>query len=148
MHPFEGMALEVLSWQHRDGEELLTLILPDGTRSLIPSSWTDLNGPPAAQPARLASAEELLSVRIVVDALLRRAGNTKSVSPAEEAEEGPDASAKGAVRDTGTSGGSAGVGRARRTTENRSREDIGASDLKGGRQPNQRVSSREEGGDR
>jgi hypothetical protein len=40
-HAFEGMTLEVMGQVHRDGVRLL-VILPDGSRSLIPIEWTDL----------------------------------------------------------------------------------------------------------
>ena len=57
----------------------MILILPDGSKSLIPADWTDL--PSAAQPqkgssaqtaATLGSLEDLLHARTVVDALLSR----------------------------------------------------------------------------
>src|ERR1039458_3880336 len=69
-HAFEGQSLEVLGWLRRDGELQLTLVLPDGTRSLIPAAWTDLqttqtpahDGKPP-QPALLASCTQLLHAR-------------------------------------------------------------------------------------
>ena len=70
------MALDVLGWVHRGGELQLTLVLPDGTRSLIPAAWTDLKVPNEstkhAQPALLASCTQLLHARTIVDALRRR----------------------------------------------------------------------------
>jgi hypothetical protein len=87
------MALEVLGWCRRRGELLLTLVLPDGTRSLVPAAWTDLHAfqdtrPPddkRSQPSSLASRAELLHARTIVTALLQRpdAANTAlpSVSP-------------------------------------------------------------------
>jgi len=62
---------------HRKGRLLLVLILPDGSKSLIPADWTDLASPiqtfsaPAAT-ATLGSLENLLHARAVVDALLGR----------------------------------------------------------------------------
>ena len=62
---------------HRKGRLLLVLILPDGSKSLIPADWTDLGSPmqtfsaPAAT-ATLGSLENLLQARAVVDALLGR----------------------------------------------------------------------------
>ena len=76
-HPFEGRTLEVHDRQHRRGELLLTLVLPDGTRSLIPAAWTDLHGLSDSERETLASAEQLLRARIVVDALLRRVEASK-----------------------------------------------------------------------
>ncbi|MBI3106516.1 MAG: hypothetical protein HYY95_13265 [Candidatus Rokubacteria bacterium] len=75
-HPFEGRALTVLSWTHRGGQLQLVLVLPDGSRALIPAAWTDLHdGSAAADPAprvTLARLGDLLQARTVVDALLRR----------------------------------------------------------------------------
>ena len=69
-HPLEGRSLELAGWMRRGRLELL-LVLPDGTRSLIPAVWTDLEGavePPAA--GTMASLEELLATRRVLDGLL------------------------------------------------------------------------------
>jgi hypothetical protein len=50
--------------------------LPDGSKSLIPAEWTDLSPAPNLavhnHSAMLASLDELLRMRTVVDALLRR----------------------------------------------------------------------------
>jgi len=51
--------------------------LPDGSKALVPADWTKL-GSSAHQaatqpPAGLAALEDLLHLRTVVDALLRRA---------------------------------------------------------------------------
>ncbi|MHB1528685.1 MAG: hypothetical protein ACYCXT_04520 [Acidiferrobacteraceae bacterium] len=87
-HAFEGKTLELLGWTHRRGELLLTLVLPDGTRSLIPAAWTDLQAqktpvPPKKRPqtALLVSCTQLLQARIVVDALLRRLSAASSSQP-------------------------------------------------------------------
>jgi hypothetical protein len=90
-HPFEGSALDVLGWCHRGGELHLTLILPDGTRALVPAAWTDLpNDSSHASTQRirvafLASHAELLHARTIVDALLMQlnAANT-ALPPAAE----------------------------------------------------------------
>jgi len=64
---------------HRQGRLHLVLILPDGSKSLIPVDWTDLPSPAQAQQvhsaqtaATLGSVEDLLHARAVVDALLSR----------------------------------------------------------------------------
>ena len=61
---------------HRKGRLLLVLILPDGSKSLIPADWTDLASPtpPFSAPTAttLGSLENLLQARAVVDALLGR----------------------------------------------------------------------------
>ena len=64
---------------HRQGRLHLVLILPDGSKSLIPVDWTDLAAPAQPQQVRsaptaatLGSLEDLLHARAVVDALLSR----------------------------------------------------------------------------
>lgn len=75
-HPFEGKSLAVLGHTHRNDRLHLLLILPDGTKSLIPAEWTDLNSTSSptghCDSATLASVDQLLRMRTVVDALLRR----------------------------------------------------------------------------
>ena len=80
-HPLQGQSLEILSWTHRNNIFYLMLVLPDGSRSLIPASWTDLSG---QEPKSLTSVGShcisnviattpyLLHARKIVDALLRR----------------------------------------------------------------------------
>ena len=60
---------------HRKGRLLLVLVLPDGSKSLIPAEWTNLAS--TAQPlstvaTTLGSSEDLLHARAVIDALLSR----------------------------------------------------------------------------
>ena len=68
---------------HRKGRLLLVLILPDGSKSLIPADWTDLASP--TEPVRtppattLGSLEDLLHARALVDALLGRLAPVTSV---------------------------------------------------------------------
>jgi hypothetical protein len=78
-HPFEGRTLAVMSAIKRRGTPLLLVVLPDGSRSLIPASWTDWAGtvddsssPSEHRDPRLASLTDLLHVRGIVDALLGR----------------------------------------------------------------------------
>jgi hypothetical protein len=42
-HPFEGQALEIFACVQRRGLLHLVLVLPDGTRALLPAAWTDLH---------------------------------------------------------------------------------------------------------
>jgi hypothetical protein len=80
-HPLQGQVLEVFSWTHRHGALHLTLVLPDGSRSLIPAAWTDLNSSnlptlPAENTSHSSTAvgtvSHLLHTRKVVDYLLQR----------------------------------------------------------------------------
>jgi len=76
-HPLFGKSLRVYGWTHRHGRLELILVLPDGSKALLPASWTDLAlemvGVPEAEPSgSLASVSELLRARAVIDALLAR----------------------------------------------------------------------------
>src|SRR5579862_6628403 len=78
-HPLEGKPLEVFGWQRQRSQLLLMLVLPDGTLSLIPASWTDLRSvqkvPGKATRARAAVLAEigyLLQACTVIKPLLER----------------------------------------------------------------------------
>ena len=74
-HPFEGKSLVVLGTRHQRGRLHLIVVLPDGSRSLIPAEWTDLDGcttAPACPTSVVGSIEDLLRSRRVIDALQRR----------------------------------------------------------------------------
>ena len=75
--------MQVISTIKRGGTLQLLVVLPNGSRSLIPASWTDwrvaersgtpltVTGPENHESC-LASLSELLRTRMVVDALLGR----------------------------------------------------------------------------
>ena len=84
-HPFEGKSLAVLGSLHRHGQWNLLLILPDGSKSLIPADWTDvtptLPSPRTVssnQAISLGSLEDLFHARAIVDALLDRLTPTQN----------------------------------------------------------------------
>src|SRR6266849_5332938 len=54
-HPLEGQALPLLGWMRRHGKLDLILVLPDGSRSLIPAAWTDLDPSAPGEAATLAT---------------------------------------------------------------------------------------------
>jgi hypothetical protein len=63
----------------RKDRTILVLILPDGSKSLMPAEWTDFASGTQSQPtvlapgaATLGSLEDLLHARAIVDALLSR----------------------------------------------------------------------------
>ena len=85
------------------------MILPDGSRTLIPAAWTDRNGgsDPKPSSALVASADgvedlcaigDLLKMRAVVDALLSR------LAESAPEREGDDAVGVGVSRDSGGAG--------------------------------------------
>ncbi len=82
-HPFEGCRLPVIRSLTRRGVLEFLVILPDGSRTLIPVAWTDRNGCQNAELMSLVSNDrdaaenlctisDLLKARGVTDALLSR----------------------------------------------------------------------------
>lgn len=63
-HPFEGRSLEVLGRMRRHGRVELLVVLPDGSKSLLPADWTDLGDSDSGDkegPATLGSLTDLLA---------------------------------------------------------------------------------------
>ena len=60
-HPFEGQSLEVLRKVRMPAGLHFVLILPDGSKSLIPANWTDFQSPSCAAqvPQLVGSCEDL-----------------------------------------------------------------------------------------
>src|SRR6202521_2310142 len=73
-HPLEGQALPVLGWMRRHGKLDLILVLPDGSRSLIPAAWTALDPSAPGEAATLAtlgSIADLLHAGRVLDGIIQ-----------------------------------------------------------------------------
>ena len=78
-HPLHGRQLQVLGRMCRHGRVELLLVLPDGSKSLVPASWTDLDDPDVGDPdvdaadsdiaGTLGSVTDLLALRDLVDGL-------------------------------------------------------------------------------
>jgi hypothetical protein len=92
-HPFDGKALAVFGRRRYQGKPHLILILPDGSRSLIPTEWTDFDSSTPdslalpKQNTHLGFVTDLLHTRSVVDALLHRCAtpvNNSEISIGEE----------------------------------------------------------------
>jgi hypothetical protein len=75
-HPLEGRALRMLGSLRRHGRLELLLVLPDGSKSLVPAAWTDLEDndveKAAGMAATLGSLEDLLAASRLVSALSAR----------------------------------------------------------------------------
>jgi hypothetical protein len=80
-HPFEGQTLETLAWVQRRGVLYANVILSDGTRVMLPATWTDYAAQQQAtdalacaarSAATLASISELLHAHAVVAPMLAR----------------------------------------------------------------------------
>ena len=74
-HPFEGETLQMLGQMRRHGRLELLLVLPDGSKTLIPAAWTDLEATgEVAGPATVGALADLQRAAVLVTALLARDG--------------------------------------------------------------------------
>ena len=75
-HPFEGRPLPVLGSMLRHGAMELLVVLPDGSKRLIPAAWTDLESSSAGGgsdgPAALGTVADLLGLSVLVSELAAR----------------------------------------------------------------------------
>ncbi|WP_345144694.1 DUF5372 family protein [Dactylosporangium darangshiense] len=72
-HPLQGRELQLLGRMRRHGRLELLLVLPDGSKSLIPAAWTDLgDGAGAAEAGTLGLLEDLLACHALVTDLAAR----------------------------------------------------------------------------
>jgi hypothetical protein len=94
-HPLEGQSLRELGRMRRHGRLELLLVLPDGSKSLIPAAWTDLgraadstDTDADAVVATLGSLADLLAACVVVADLAERRqraqGQAAGKSPCKE----------------------------------------------------------------
>ncbi|MBV9004538.1 MAG: hypothetical protein JO181_07755 [Solirubrobacterales bacterium] len=73
-HPFEGRSLRVLGSMRRHGAAELLVVLPDGSKRLIPAAWTDLEQPAAGGDAAstVGAVPDLLRLSELVSCLSAR----------------------------------------------------------------------------
>ena len=80
-HPFDGRQLPVLGSMLRHGAMELLVVLPDGSKRLIPAAWTDLEPAPGSDgsggPAALGAAADLLGLSVLVSGLSSRSGDSR-----------------------------------------------------------------------
>ena len=141
-HPLQGQTLELFSWLHRQGNLFLTLVLPDGSRSLIPASWTDLamdQIPTTSSPgglsssATLGSLSHLLHARKVVDSLLRKFDSPEQAPTIPSKEERRRATTTGLLARSGkTTSGTGHLGRPRPRDEKNGHRHTVQADQQGG----------------
>jgi len=78
-HPFDGRILPVLGSMRRHGAVELLVVLPDGSKRLIPAAWTDLESAPggdrSGDPATLGSVPDLLGLSVLVSGLSARSAD-------------------------------------------------------------------------
>lgn len=88
----EGQTLQVLGRLRRHGGVELLVVLPDGSKRLIPQGWTDADlaggDPDGQQVATLGSLSDLLAAWVLASALSTRGsgaqGQAARQSPCEE----------------------------------------------------------------
>ena len=127
-HPLCGRELRVLGRMRRHGSVELLVVLPDGSKTLLPVGFTDA-GPTAVEggAATAGSVDDLLGLAVVVESLIpTRAGAVRPVEdatgiPAKEGFCASDQSvgvrsrrrgARGAAGGGSAAGGPAGAGSA------------------------------------
>lgn len=85
-HPLHGHSLKVLGFLYLKKVLHLLLVLPDGTRSQIPASWTDFHVDvdvssqiePPAQTATIGGIADLTRLQMLLDILLKRCDSSVS----------------------------------------------------------------------
>jgi hypothetical protein len=90
-HPLQDRLLHVMGGMHRHGDLELLLVLPDGSKSLVPAAWTNAR-PSGADGegvvATLGSVSDLLHVCELVTGLSQREpherGQAAGMSPCKE----------------------------------------------------------------
>jgi uncharacterized protein DUF5372 len=116
-HPLMGRRLQVIGEMRRLGRNELLVVLPDGSKTLIPAAWTDrevmaVNGDQALDQgtAILAGPVELLHARELVASLRARAdaggGQAARKSPCKEDDRAACAAEFDARTDPGATTGS------------------------------------------
>jgi len=116
-HPLMGRRLQVIGAMRRLGRNELLVVLPDGSKTLIPAAWTDrevtaVNGDQALDQgtAILAGPVELLAARELVASLRARAdiagGQAARKSPCKEDDRAACAAEFDARTDPGATTGS------------------------------------------
>jgi hypothetical protein len=118
----------------RGGRLELILVLPDGSHLMVPAAWTNLQAMPVpAETGTLASLEDLLATRRVLEPMLERVVLAERDDPASEEIDRAVATRTG--RESGARRGVVGVGRraAASDRDEPARGDDRADDRAGGR---------------
>jgi Family of unknown function (DUF5372) len=80
-HPLQGKSLPVLGGMRRHGVVELLLVLPDGSKSLVPAAWTD------AKPSVVGGEDVVATLGSLTD-LLQLCELVTGLSPREPQEQG------------------------------------------------------------
>lgn len=129
-HPLAGRRLQVIGAMRKLGRDELLVVLPDGSKTLMPSAWTDYDTTTTAGQGRetaagtavLAVPADLLRACLLVSGLRARAGGggeqAARKSPCEEDDHAACPAKSDAGTDPGATSGSTRV-TARRTGRRR-----------------------------
>lgn len=107
-HPFEGRSLRVLGSMRRHGAAELLVVLPDGSKRLIPAAWTDLEQPAVGggdAAATLGSVPDLLGLSVLVSGLSARAADGREQAARKSPCKEDDRAACAAQSDAGSAPG-------------------------------------------
>jgi Family of unknown function (DUF5372) len=109
--PMQGLRLPVLARSRRRGRAELLVVLPDGSKRVIPAAWTDQAADDGGAAA-LACIGDLLALCALVSALSARggegAGQAARKSPCKEDDRAACATQSAAGPGSGATPGSAG----------------------------------------
>jgi hypothetical protein len=106
-HPFEGRSLQVLGRMRRHGAAELLVVLPDGSKRLIPAAWTDLEQPASGDDAAatLGSVPDLLHASVLVSGLSARAADGREQAARQSPSKEDNRAACAAQSDAGSAPG-------------------------------------------
>jgi len=106
-HPFEGRSLQVLGSMRRHGAAELLVVLPDGSKRLIPAAWTDLEQPAGGgdAAAALGSVSDLLRASVLVSGLSARAADGREQAARKSPSKEDNRAACAAQSDAGSAPG-------------------------------------------
>jgi len=134
-HAHEGKVLAVFAKLRHKGKLHFLLVLPDGSRSYIPVSWTDFVATPqSAEPlcSTVASASDLLRLRQRVDCLLRRIEIGPTSNQNSLTQESQHATAATGAVECRTSSDSTDLSTAHASTAEQSRQPPGSAHSQAG----------------
>src|SRR5215467_13889426 len=136
-HPFEGRSLRVLGSRRRAGAVELLVVLPDGSKTLIPAEWTDLDPARAAAEPAVGSLADLLAAVALLSALSARIGSGQEQAARQSPckEDNRAACAAQSAAGPGSGATPAAFGPASRPTGRGGNRHAGQSD-RPGRRPN------------
>jgi Family of unknown function (DUF5372) len=107
-HPFEGRSLQVLGSMRRHGAAELLVVLPDGSKRLIPAAWTDLEQPAGGgddAAATLGSVPDLLQLSVLVSDLSARPAHGREQAARKSPSKEDNRAACAAQSDAGSAPG-------------------------------------------